>query len=177
MAIGIRSPFDPLISPGPALASCLALALLLPAGALAAPPPTPVPSPGFTITTFAGPLAGSTAPDSIAVVGISVWVAYGNNGNPDGTNGAKSQIVECSSTGKVKRNLTVTGHNDGLRLEPTTHQLWALQNDDANPNLVVLDVTSGAVVPVVTNLNSPHGMAFVGCRDEDRDDPFCLRTR
>jgi hypothetical protein len=40
-----------------------------------------------------------------------------------------------------------------------------------------LVLTSGAVVPVVTNLVSPHGMAFVGCRDEDRDDPFCLRTR
>ena len=40
-----------------------------------------------------------------------------------------------------------------------------------------LALTSGAVVPVVTNLVSPHGMAFVGCRDEDRDDPFCLRTR
>jgi hypothetical protein len=40
-----------------------------------------------------------------------------------------------------------------------------------------LDLTSGAVVPVVTNLVSPHGMAFVGCRDEDRDDPFCLHTR
>jgi hypothetical protein len=41
-----------------------------------------------------------------------------------------------------------------------------------------LDLTSGAVVPVVTNLVSPHGMAFVDfCRDEDRDDAFCLRTR
>jgi hypothetical protein len=85
MATGIRSPFDPFISHRSALASCLAVALLLPAPALAAPPPTPVPSPGFTVTVFAGPLAGSpapTAPDSIAVVGNSVWVAYGNGGDP-----------------------------------------------------------------------------------------------
>jgi hypothetical protein len=87
MATGIRSPFDPFISHRSALASCLAVALLLPAAALAAPPPAPVPSPGFTITTFAGPLAGSTAPDSIAVVGKHVWVGYGNGGSPDGSGG------------------------------------------------------------------------------------------
>jgi hypothetical protein len=120
-------------------------------------------------------LAGSTAPDSIEVVGNSVWVAYGNNGNPDGSNGAKSQIVEYSSAGKVKLNLTVTGHNDGLRLNPA-NTIYAVttplaagrrllgrrggagHHDDAGQ----LDLTSGAVVPGVTNLVSPHGMAFVG---------------
>ena len=160
MATGTYFPFDPLISHRPALALCLAMALLLPGAALAAPPPAPVPSPGFTITTFAGPLAGSTAPDSIAVVGNSVWVGYGNGGNPDGSNGAKSQIVEYSSAGKVKRNLTVTGHNDGLRLDPTTHQLWALQNEDANPNLVMIDPTTGITVPYTFADKPPHGGGY-----------------
>src|ERR1700731_3675796 len=158
MATGIRSPFDPCIFHRSALAPCLALALLLPAAALAAPPPAPVPSPGFTITIFAGPLAGSTAPDSIAVVGNFVWVAYGNNGNPDGSKGAKSQIVEYSSAGKVKRNLTVIGHNDGLRLDPTTHQLWALQNEDANPNLVGIDPITGVTVKFAAK--PPHGGGY-----------------
>ena len=160
MATGIRSPSDPFFFHRSALASYLALALLLPAAALAAPPPTPVPSPGFTITTFAGPLVGSTAPNSIAVVGDSVWVAYGNGGNPDGSNGAKSQIVEYSSAGKVKRNLTVTGHNDGLRLDPTTRQLWALQNEDANPNLVLIDPTTGITVPYTFADKPPHGGGY-----------------
>src|ERR1700731_2466602 len=160
MATGIRSPFDPCIFHRSALAPCLALALLLPAAAFAAPPPTPVPSPGFTITTFAGPLAGSTAPDSIAVVGKSVWVAYGNGGNPDGSNGAMSQIVEYSSAGKVKRNLTVTGHNDGLRLDPNTHQLWALQNEDSNPNLVVIDPATGFCVKYAFADKPPHGGGY-----------------
>ena len=162
MAPRTRSPFDPFISHRSALAPCLALALLLPAAALAAPPPTPVPSPGFTITTFAGPLAGSTAPDSIAVVGKSVWVAYGNGGNPDGSNGAMSQIVEyiCPAAGcKVNRKLTVTGHNDGLRLNPTTNQLWALQNEDANPNLVVIDPITGSTEQY-TFAATPHGGGY-----------------
>jgi hypothetical protein len=160
MATGIRSLFDPFISNRSALASCLAVALLLPAVALAAPPPAPVPSPGFTITVFAGPLAGSTAPDSIAVVGDDVWVAYGNGGNPDGSGGAKSQIVEYSSAGKVKHNLTVTGHNDGLRLNPATNQLWALQNEDANPNLVVIDPVTGITVKYTFAGKPPHGGGY-----------------
>jgi hypothetical protein len=159
MAPGIRSPFDPFIYHRSALA-CLTLAFLLPVAALAAPPPPPVPSPGFTITVFAGPLAGSTAPDSIAVVGKSIWVAYGNGGNPDGSNGATSQIVEYSSAGKVKRNLTVTGHNDGLRLDPNTHQLWALQNEDSNPNLVVIDPATGFCVKYAFADKPPHGGGY-----------------
>jgi hypothetical protein len=105
-------------------------------------------------------LAGSTAPDSIAVVGSSVWVAYGNGGNPDGSGGAKSQIVEYSSAGKVKLNLTVTGHNDGLRLNPATNQLWALQNEDANPNLVVIDPVTGIPVKYTFAGKPPHGGGY-----------------
>jgi hypothetical protein len=162
MAAGNCSPFDSFLFHRPVLASCLAMALLLPAPALAAPPlaPAPVPSPGFTITTFAGPLAGSTAPDSIAIVGNTVWVAYGNGGNPDGSGGAMSQIVEYSSTGTVLLNITVTGHNDGLRLNPATNQLWALQNEDANPNLVVIDPATGSTVLYTFAANPPHGGGY-----------------
>jgi hypothetical protein len=160
MAPGTRSPFDPFISHRPALASCLAGALMLPAAALAAPVPTPVASPGFTVTVFAGPLTGSTAPDSIAVVGKSIWVAYGNGGNPDGSGGAMSQIVQYSSTGTVLRNLTVTGHNDGLRLNPVTNQLFALQNEDANPNVVQIDPITGSTVQFTFAAKPPHGGGY-----------------
>ena len=74
------------------------------AAALAAPPPAPVPSPGFTITTFAGPLTGSTAPDSIAVVGNSVWVAYGTAETPMAQRGEEPDR-RVFLVGKVKRNL------------------------------------------------------------------------
>ncbi len=160
MASGSCSPLVAFIFPRSAFASCLAFGLMLPASALAAPPPTPVPSPGYTITTFAGPLEGSTAPDSIAVVGSSVWVAYGNGGNPDGSNGAKSQIVQYSPAGAVLRNITVTGHNDGLRLDPTTNQLWALQNEDSNPNLVLINPTTGITVQYTFAAKPPHGGGY-----------------
>jgi hypothetical protein len=34
---------------------------------------------------------------------------------------------------------TVAGHNDGLKFDPVTHLLWALQNEDANPNLAIIN--------------------------------------
>jgi hypothetical protein len=36
-------------------------------------------------------------------------------------------------------HLYVPGYNDGLKIDPTTRRLWALQNEDANPNLVIIN--------------------------------------
>ena len=33
---------------------------------------------------------------------------------------------------------TVPGYNDGLKVDPYTHRLWAIQNEDLNPNLVII---------------------------------------
>jgi hypothetical protein len=71
-----------------------------------------------------------------------------------------SQILQYSSTGTVQRNLTVTGHNDGLRLNPATNRLWALQNEDANPNLVVIDPTTGSTVLYTFAAPPPHGGGY-----------------
>ena len=67
-----------------------------------------------------------------------------------------SQIVDYNAAGKVKRILTVKGHNDGLRLDPTTNQLWALQNEDANPKLVVIDPITGITVKYTFAAKPPH---------------------
>jgi hypothetical protein len=40
------------------------------------------------------------------------------------------------------RTFSVPGHNDGLRVIGE-NDLWALQNEDGNPNLVVIDLESG----------------------------------
>ena len=60
---------------------------------VAATSTAPIPTTGFTLSTFAGPLAGSSQPDSITVAGSTIWVGYGNTGAPDGSGGAMSQIV------------------------------------------------------------------------------------
>jgi hypothetical protein len=60
----------------------------------------------------------------------------------DGTDGKSSTIVQFSLSGKVERAFSVPGHNDGLRVVGDD-DLWAVQNEDANPNLVVIELNTG----------------------------------
>ena len=41
--------------------------------------------------------------------------------------------------GRVVHIYKVKGHNDGLKVDPYNHKIWAMQNEDANPNLVIID--------------------------------------
>jgi hypothetical protein len=92
---------------------------------------------------FAKAPAGLSAPDSIAVLGGHVFVGYGDNHAPDGSDGLNSQVVEYRMDGTVVHTYTVPGHNDGLKVDPVTNRLWALQNEDANPNLVIFNPETG----------------------------------
>lgn len=120
-------------------------ALLL--GSFLGPAPTtaqtsPVVTPPYTISVFAKNPSGISQPDSIVQWHDSVIVGFQNHVAKDGTDGKSSTIVEFSLGGKVKRTFQVPGHNDGLRVVGDD-DLWALQNEDANPNLVVIELTTG----------------------------------
>jgi hypothetical protein len=117
-------------------------------------------APGYSLSVFAGPLMGSSAPDSIAVAGGNVFVGYGNGGNPEGSGGAMSQIVEYNSTGAFVGSITVTGHNDGLRYNAATGQLWALQNEDAHPNLVLINPSTLSPAAPLSFSGTPHGGGY-----------------
>lgn len=120
----------------------------------------PTASPGFTLTTFATAPVGSSAPDSIAVVGNDVYVGYGNGGAPDGSGGATSTIAEYTRSGSFVGTTTVTGHNDGLRYDPNTGKLWAIQNEDANPNLVLITPGTLAQSTPYSFSATPHGGGY-----------------
>jgi hypothetical protein len=79
------------------------------------------------------------APDSIAVLRGHVFVGYGDGADPTGTDGKKSTIVEYTMSGDIVTTYYVPGHNDGLKVNHKTKELWAMQNEDANPNLVIID--------------------------------------
>jgi len=93
----------------------------------------------YQLTVFAKAPAGLSAPDSIAVLRDHVFVGYGDGHAPDGSDGLSSQIVDFKMDGSVAYTYTVVGHNDGLKVDPSTHLLWALQNEDANANLVIIN--------------------------------------
>lgn len=97
------------------------------------------PAPPYQLKVFANAPTGLSAPDSIAVLRDHVFVGYGDGHAPDGSDGKNSQVVEFASDGSVVYTYTVPGHNDGLKFDPSSHLLWALQNEDANANLVIIN--------------------------------------
>ncbi|HEX3495677.1 MAG TPA: hypothetical protein VHT02_00625 [Methylocella sp.] len=85
-------------------------------------------------------------------------VGYQNGVAKDGSDGKASTIVQYSLTGTVQRSFQVRGHNDGLRLVGT-NSLWALQNEDANPRLVVFDLSTGTRTRYLFP-PTPHGGGY-----------------
>jgi hypothetical protein len=114
----------------------------------------------YTVSTFVTSIPGvDFAPDSIAVLGGNVFVGYGDGVAPDGSDGKSSTIVEYKMNGDVVTTYTVLGHNDGLRVNPKTKQLWAMQNEDKNPNLVIIDPIAGTQT-MYTFGPTPHGGGY-----------------
>lgn len=113
----------------------------------------------YSVTTFATAPAGLSAPDSVTFSASNVFVGYGNEGAPDGSGGAQSNVLEYDFTGKLLKNFTVVGHNDGLRYNPLTNELWALQNEDGDANLSIINLKSGkqTIYEVGTG---PHGGGY-----------------
>jgi hypothetical protein len=112
----------------------------------------------YTVSTFATSPANASQPDSIVAWGNSIIVGFQNHVAKDGTDGKASTIVEFSLSGEVKRTFSVPGHNDGLRIV-SDGKLWALQNEDANPNLVVIDLETGQQSPYKF-APTPHGGGY-----------------
>jgi hypothetical protein len=96
-------------------------------------------------TTFAsGGSVGGASPDSLAFASGDLWVAYTNGADSTGAAGS-STVVEYSPTGAVLQTFTLAGYVDGLKLDPYTHQVWAMQNQDGNSTLSLIDPKTGAV--------------------------------
>ncbi|HEY8741858.1 MAG TPA: hypothetical protein VIU62_02085, partial [Chloroflexota bacterium] len=125
----------------------------------------PVAVAGYQIATFAQGTAAYTNPDAIVADGGFIYVAYQNDSKADGSNGKASTIIQYGLDGTVVTTFRVTGHCDGLRVDPSTHLLWATVNEDASAVLYTIDPKSGAITPY-TFSSAAHGggyddMAFV----------------
>jgi len=57
------------------------------------------------------------------------------------------------------KQYSVPGHNDGLRVDPPTHLLWATSCEDGNPALNVIDPSSETITPY-TFPATPHGGGY-----------------
>lgn len=91
------------------------------------------------ITTFAtGTAVQATGPDSITLSRKSVWIAYTNGADSTGLSGS-STIVQYNLKGGVRYTYSIAGSVDGLKVDPRTGQVWALQNQDGNSTLSLID--------------------------------------
>ena len=98
------------------------------------------------VSVFAnGAAVMGTQPDSITDGAGSVWVEYGNGVDSTGVIPGDSTIVQYSTSGAIQHTYQISGEVDGLKVDPTTGQVWALQNQDANATLSLIDPTSGTV--------------------------------
>ena len=87
--------------------------------------------------------AGDTSPDSITTDGSSTFIEYANNAQSDGSGGS-SQIVQYDKPGNVIATYDVAGTVDGLKFNPHNGLLYALQNQDGNSTVTLIDPVSGA---------------------------------
>ena len=87
---------------------------------------------------------GGTNPDSVTIGDGSVWIEYGNTADSTGAGGS-STIVQYSTGGAVQHTYTISGLVDGLKFNPTTGMVWALQNNDANATLSIINPTTQTV--------------------------------
>jgi hypothetical protein len=112
----------------------------------------------YSLSVFAKSGNGYSQPDSIVQWNNSIIVGFQNHVAKDGTDGKSSTIVQYSLDGKVQRMFSVPGHNDGLQVVDE-NSLWSLQNEDANPNLVVIDLESGRQ-KLYKFAPTPHGGGY-----------------
>ena len=115
--------------------------------------------PGYQVSLFASATSSYANPDSLVVDNGSVFIDYQNTTAKDCTDNNSSTVVQYSMDGKVKRTFSVPGHSDGMRVDPSTHLLWATSCEDGNPKLVTIDPSSGTITPY-TIPATPHGGGY-----------------
>ncbi len=139
------TPRSKLVSRLLALTLCVGAAVLSSAQQAQAQPVAVAP---YTLTALSKlvPPSGATQPDDLAVTadGLDLWVGYGNGVDTKGQGGPSNVVEYEISSGVVLQNLSIPGHVDGLKINPTTNDVWANENEDGNPTLAIIDHKTGA---------------------------------
>jgi hypothetical protein len=114
------------------------------------PPPAKVPNTatatGYTLSVFITAPTKTMKPDSIIQVGSNLFIGYQNAGDvKDGSvPGLMNEVVEydlTTSPPNLLKTFMVPGHVDGL-MEKSSTEIWAMANEDGNPELTVIDLTA-----------------------------------
>jgi hypothetical protein len=75
--------------------------------------------------------------------------------------GLTNTIVQYDLSGNKLTKYTVPGHNDGLMARSDTNELWAMSNEDGNPELTIINLGNGTQKSYQATVNPPlHGGGF-----------------
>lgn len=97
----------------------------------------------FNVQVFAtGSAVGGTSPDSVLFGDGSVWISYQNGADSAGASGS-STVVRYTPSGGILDKWSIAGNVDGLRMDPTG-LVWAMQNNDGNSALTVINPVTNA---------------------------------
>ena len=93
-------------------------------------PPAPIPytatAPGFTLSVWVKAPTSTMKPDS---------------------------IVQYDLKAKLIKTFTVPGHVDGLMARSDTNELWAMANEDGNPELTIINLATGTQKTLQATVN------------------------
>jgi len=127
------------------------------------PIPFTATAPDYQLSVFVTAPASTMKPDSIVLLGSSVYIGYQNAGDvKDGSNPAlTNSVVQYDLKANLLKTYTVPGHVDGLLARSDTNELWAMANEDGNAELTIINLASGTQKTYQPTVNPPaHGGGF-----------------
>ena len=139
-----------------------------PAGARTFAPPSGAPAntataSGFTLSTFVKAPKSTMVPDSIVRFGNTIYIGYQNAGEvKDGSvPGIMDTVIQYDFNATVLKTYTVPGHVDGLLARSDTNELWAMANEDGNPELTIISLGTGTQTTYQATVNpTAHGGGY-----------------
>ena len=91
------------------------------------------------------PPTASAVLDSITIAGKYVFVEYGNGVDSTGAVPGNSTIIQYDKAGHFVHAYSIAGSVDGLKYNPETGMVWALQNQDGRSSLSLIDPSTQTV--------------------------------
>ena len=115
--------------------------------------------PGYQVCLWAAATSKANHPDNVVISGSNVFIGWQNITAKDGTDTKTSTISEYTTSGKLLKSWSVRGHTDGMRVDPSTHLLWVMCDEDGTPRLYTINPASGSPTQI-TLPPTPHGGGF-----------------
>jgi hypothetical protein len=111
------------------------------------------------IQTFGVTPTGLTGVDSITTGEGSIFVEYSNGADTAGASGS-STIIQYDRAGNVQFTYDIAGSVDGLKFNPYTGKVWALQNQDGNSTISLIDPKTHTVTGPIQFANASTMRGF-----------------